>query len=94
MVRHIVMWTLRDRADAAKLKALLEALNGRIPGLIRLQVGVDFLHSPQSADLVLVADLESREALAAYQRHPEHQAVVPLVAAATTSRTVTDFELA
>ena len=93
MVRHIVMWTLRDRADAPKLKARLEALNGRIPGLIRLQVGEDFLHSPQSADLVLIADLENRAALKVYQQHPEHQAVVPQVAEATTSRTVADFEL-
>ncbi len=92
MVRHIVMWKLRDKADARLLKERLEALNGRIPGLLRLEAGIDFLASEQSADLVLVADLESREALDAYQRHPEHQAVVPLVRDATVSRTVVDYE--
>jgi len=93
MIRHIVMWKLRDRADAAMLKERLEALNGRIPGLIQVQVGIDFLQSPQSADLVLVADLESRQALDVYQQHPEHQAVVPLVKAAAVSRTVADYEI-
>ncbi|MFQ5581709.1 MAG: Dabb family protein [Mariprofundaceae bacterium] len=42
--------------------------------------------------MVLVAELESREALDAYQSHPEHQAVVPLVKEAATSRTVVDYE--
>jgi len=93
MVRHIVMWKLRDKADAVELKQRLEALNGAIPGLLRLEAGIDFLASEQSADLVLVADLESRAALDHYQRHPEHQAVVPLVRAAATSRCVVDYEL-
>lgn len=92
LVRHIVMWKLRDKADAALLKARLEALNGRIPGLVHLEVGMDFLASAQSADLVLVADLENREALDSYQAHPEHQAVVPLVREAAASRTVVDYE--
>ena len=93
MIRHIVMWKLRDKADAVELKQRLEALNGAIPGLIRLEVGIDFLASEQSADLVLVADLESRAALDHYQQHPEHQSVVPLVRAAASSRSVVDYEL-
>ena len=92
MVRHIVMWKLKDKAEAPMLKEQLEALNGRIPGLLHLEVGMDFLESDQSADLVLVAELESREALDAYQAHPEHRAVVPLVQEATVSRTVVDYE--
>jgi len=93
MVRHIVMWNLRDKHDAPTLKTRLEALNGKIPGLIQVQVGIDFLHSEQSADLVLIADLENRQALDTYQQHPEHQAVVPLVKAAALSRSVVDFEV-
>jgi len=93
MVRHIVMWKLRDKADAGSLKKRLEALNGKIPGLLALQVGIDFLASEQSADLVLLADLQDRAALQAYQSHPEHQAVVPLIKAAAISRTVADYEV-
>lgn len=92
MVKHIVIWELREKADAAAIKEKLEALNGKIPGLVHIEVGIDFLESEQSADLVLVAELESREALDAYQSHPEHQAVVPLVKEAATSRTVVDYE--
>jgi len=91
MVKHIVMWQLRDKADAPLLKARLEALAGVIPGLLRIEVGIDFLASEQSADLVLIAELENKETLERYQNHPAHQAVVPLVKAAASSRTVIDF---
>lgn len=93
MVRHIVMWKLHDKAEAAGLKQRLEALNGEIPGLLRLECGIDFLASEQSADLVLIADLENREALDAYQAHAAHQAVVPLIRSAAVSRTVADYEI-
>ncbi|MFQ5345417.1 MAG: Dabb family protein, partial [Mariprofundus sp.] len=67
-------------------------LAGKIPGLLNIEVGIDFLESEQSADVVLYAELESRAALESYQSHPEHQAVVPLVKAAAIARTVVDYE--
>jgi len=93
VIKHIVMWKLKDRNDAPALKHLLEGLNGRIPGLRNLEVGIDFLESEQSVDLVLVAELEDRAALDAYQTHPEHQAVLPPVKAAVVSRHVVDYEI-
>jgi len=93
MVKHIVMWKLRDKADAAEVKARLEALSGQIPGLLNIEVGIDFLESEQSADVVLYSELESREALKVYQNHTRHMAVVPLVKAAAISRTVIDYEV-
>jgi len=92
MIKHIVMWKLRDKADAMEIKDKLEALKGKIPGLLHIEVGIDFLGSEQSADVVLHAELENREALESYQMHPEHQAVVPLVKAAAIARTVVDYE--
>ncbi len=93
MIKHVVMWQLRNKADAAPIKARLEALAGKIPGLLHIEVGIDFLGSEQSADLVLCCELEDRAALESYQQHPEHQAVVPLVKAAAISRRVVDYEV-
>jgi len=93
MMKHIVMWTLRDKSDAAAIKARLDALGGKIPGLLSIEVGIDVLESEQSADLVLIADLEDRQALEAYQNHPAHQAVIPLVKAAAITRTVIDYDV-
>ncbi len=99
MVKHIVMWRLHDEVEgvgksekAVRIKEELEALQGRIPGLTHIEVGLDFDGSSQAADVVLYSELESREALAAYQAHPLHQAVIPLVKGAARERIVVDYE--
>lgn len=99
MIKHVVMWKLKEtalgnskQANAHILKDQLEALNGKIPGLLHLEVGIDFLHGDSSFDVVLYSQLESREALTSYQRHPEHEALVPLVRELTASRVVVDYD--
>ena len=99
MIRHIVAWRLKDAAlgngkaeNARLMKAKLEALRGRIPGLRRLEVGRDFSATDNSADVVLVPDFDSREALAAYQAHPAHQAVVAFVSQIAAERRLIDYE--
>ena len=99
MIRHIVAWRLKDAAlgngkaeNARLMKAKLEALRGRIPGLRRLEVGRDFSATENSADVVLVSEFESREALAAYQVHPEHKAVGLFVRAVVCERRLIDCE--
>ena len=42
MIKHIVMWRLKDKADAAGIKQQLESMRGKIPGLLALEVGVNF----------------------------------------------------
>jgi len=93
MIKHIVMWTLHDATQAEQVKEALSALRGRIPGLLELEVGIDYLRSPQSADVVLITTLDSPEALQAYQQHPEHQAVIPLMQSLARSRTVIDYHI-
>ena len=99
MVTHIVMWRLKDSAfgrpktDNARLvREKLEALRGQIPGLLHIEVGFDFSATETSADLVLLSEFESREALAAYQIHPDHRAVAAFVAEAAAERRIVDFE--
>lgn len=100
MIKHIVMWRLHDevegvtRADAAvAIKEALEGLQGKIPGLLHIEVGVDFDRGDQAADIVLYSELESRDALAGYQAHPLHQAVVPLVKRHACERIVVDYDI-
>ena len=99
MIRHIVAWRLKDSAlgnykaaNARQMKEKLEALRGRIPGLLRLEVGRYFSATEYSADVVLVTDFDSREALAAYQVHPEHKAVVAFVSQIVAERRLIDYE--
>jgi len=99
MVVHIVAWRLLDSAlgngkaaNARLLREKLEALRGRIPGLLRLEVGLDFSATANSSDVVLVSAFESREALAAYQIHPEHKAVVAFASQIVSERRLVDYE--
>lgn len=98
MLTHIVLWKLHANAagrtrdeNAAIAKARLEALAGKIPGLIHIEVGSDVLRSPASADLALYCQLESRDALDVYQDHPEHVAIKGFMAEITADRTVIDY---
>lgn len=100
MIKHIVVWKFKDsahgndRATNARLtREKLESLRGRIPGLLHIEVGLDFSATASSGDVVLVSEFESRAALATYQSHPLHQAVVPFVAEAALERRVVDYEV-
>lgn len=99
MVKHIVFWKLKDEANgmskaenAAAIKQKLEDLKGKIEGCIKLEVGFDFLHSAESADVVLYSEFESKEALDFYANHPLHKAVMPFIAEARSERRVVDYE--
>lgn len=98
MLKHIVMWRLKDQAEGAdraanaqRIKAALEALRGRIPGLLSLEVGIDVERSPAAFDLVLSSTFESPEALAAYQVHPEHARVAEFIGRVRSERAVVDY---
>ncbi|MGM0656286.1 MAG: Dabb family protein [Thermodesulfobacteriota bacterium] len=100
MVKHIVFWTLKDSAEgrsahqnAKEMKKRLEALNGRIPGLIKLEVGIDFGRTEASADVALYSELSDRNALNHYKNHPEHVAVSDFVGKIRHDRTVVDYEI-
>lgn len=100
MVRHIVLWSLKPEArgrskreNALLIKQQLESLVGSVPGLLRAEVGIDFGGTGQSFDIALVAEFESREALAGYRDHPAHQAVVTFIREVREERVAVDYEV-
>lgn len=100
MIKHLVMWTLKDNAEgntaaenAAKMKTMLEALNGRIDGLKHLEVSAAIVESAPECHVVLYSELESKAALDGYQIHPEHQACVAFIKNVVSERRVLDFEI-
>jgi len=100
MIKHIVMWTLKDSAagadkaaNAKKMKELLEALPGRIACLRALEVGVDVFAAAPACDVVLYSEFATRADLDAYQIHPEHLKVVEFVKQVVSARSVLDYEV-
>ena len=97
MIRHIVMWRLKDTpnkaANAVRIKQLLESLRGRIPGLLKIEVGIDFSAGDASADLALLSEFSDRAALDLYQRHPLHAQMKPEIGSMTAERRVVDHQI-
>jgi len=93
MVKHIVMWKLKNKADSEIIRDKLNDLMGKIPGLLKIEVGIDFSDNDAAFHMVLIAELKSKEALEAYRIHPDHQAVIPLVQTAAIDRAVVDYEI-
>ncbi|MDX8388045.1 MAG: Dabb family protein [Ghiorsea sp.] len=93
MVKHIVMWTLHDKNDAAEVKNALEELKAKVPSIIDIEVGIDYSKTDTSADVILYSTFASRADLEAYSSHPDHQAVIPMMQRVTSSRKVVDYEI-
>ena len=101
MVKHIILWTLNpELSDEEKqtvktgIKAGLESLVGKVPGLIDVKVNIDGRLASSNADVMLDSTLESEEALKGYAQHPEHVAVANTkVRPYTVQRTCLDFEV-
>lgn len=99
MITHIVQWRVRDEADGmdkerilAKMQTMLEDLNGKIPEIITLSVGVNERPGDNASDLVLLSTFADWDALKRYAEHPDHLHVVDFVGRVVTERRVVDFE--
>ena len=77
-MKHVICIKLKDNSDEHlnKVKELLLSMKGRVPMLEDIWVGTDYLHSPRSFDIVMVAELTSKEVLDDYQKDPYHDGVV------------------
>ena len=100
MVKHIILWTLKDMSDSEKdavkieIKEGLEGLKGKIPGLTDIKVIITGRLDSSTADLMLDSTFESEEALKGYSKHPEHVAVADTkVRPYTATRACIDFEI-
>ncbi|MBQ2466831.1 MAG: Dabb family protein [Lachnospiraceae bacterium] len=100
MVKHVILWTLKDELSAeekqqvkAGIKAGLEGLQGKIPGMTEIHVYTNGLET-SNADLMLDSTFESFEALKGYAVHPDHVAVADgAVRPYTKLRSCLDFEV-
>ncbi len=100
MVKHVILWQLKDELseDEKKnvkdgIKTNLEALLGKIPGLVEIKVQTEYLAS-SNADVMLDSLFENEEALKGYAIHPEHVKVADNnVRPYTKTRVCMDYEV-
>ena len=98
MIKHVVMWRLKDEAgggsreaSARAVQGWLEELPARIPQIRSFEVGLNINPSERAWDVVLVSSFEDEADLATYSSHPRHQAVVASIRAVTAEVRVVDY---
>ena len=93
MVRHIVVYTLKEGVDkdaAVELIASkLEPLVGKIPGLLKMEIRRCY----QGCDYALYSEFEKAEDVPAYRAHPQHQAAKSTFHHLLDSRYSADYEV-
>lgn len=99
MVKHLVMWRLRERKRAAagleneaQIMQAVAAMRSGIGGLKALEIGVNKGAASDCADLALYSEFESWEALQAYELHPLHETLKRLIGPLRIERRVVDYE--
>ena len=100
MIKHIVMWKLKEQAEGAdrlanarEMKRRLEECAQIVPGILAFEVALAEPGLEATYDIVLYSEFESRAALEAYAAHPTHQALMPFFKAVRDERQCMDYEV-
>lgn len=100
MIKHIVMWKLKDFAEGADraanmatMKQKLESCAQLVPGTLRFEVALAQPGLEATYDVVLYSEFDSKESLDAYADHPVHVAVKPFIGAVRSERQCMDYEV-
>ena len=99
MVKHIVLFKLKDEApDEARLaamnafKAAIEALPAKIPFIRSIEVGLN-INPAEAWSIALYSEFDSLDDVRRYAVHPDHVAAGKLLAEVRESRACVDYEL-
>ena len=94
MFTHIVFFKLKNKEQVSEARNILLSMEGNIPQLKGLEVGVDVLHTERSYDLALVTRFDSLEDMNAYAVHEYHvNEVLKYLKPMLESSKVVDYEI-
>ena len=99
MIKHVVMWKLKNEAvgnsksrNLELVKEKLLSLKPVISQISSLDVGENFNASDAAFDLVLITAHHDKNALTGYINHPSHKEAAVFIGNVVAERTVVDFE--
>ena len=95
MVRHVVLFKVKEEFKN-ELPTHLDAfrqMKGKVEELVDLELGEDFLHSPRSYDVVLIATFKTKADLDAYANHPAHLPTKKRMAEISSSVVCVDYDI-
>ncbi|MCR0206828.1 Dabb family protein [[Clostridium] innocuum] len=95
MVKHVLFVKMKNPSheECEKVKALFLSMKEQIDFIRDLQVGIDYLHSERSYDVVLELIVDDRQALEDYQKNAYHvEKVKPYIHAVRSGSATVDYE--
>ena len=98
MVKHIVLFKLKDNVSEAeklvvmnKFKAAIEALPAKISVIRKIEVGLN-INPDEIWNIALNSEFDTLEDVKFYATHPDHVAAGKILAETKESRACVDYE--
>ncbi|GCB34879.1 Dabb family protein [Bacteroides faecichinchillae] len=98
MVKHIVLFKLKDNVSEAeklvvmkKFKAAIEALPAKISVIRKIEVGLN-INPDETWNIALNSEFDTLEDVKFYATHPDHVAAGKILAETKESRACVDYE--
>jgi len=100
MIRHIVMFKLKEFSDpsekqkaAETLKDELLSMRTKITVIQEFEIGINFNPNSFAFDVVINSTFANHEDLEIYQQHPAHQAFIAFNKNYSVEKVIVDYEL-
>ncbi len=104
MIRHVVMWKLKDEAEGAtkeknaeKMKLILEGLKINIDEIKSVEVGINISEGDDETgtpyDVVLISDFETELDYTMYTRNDHHKKAVKFIDSVIEERHFVDYKV-
>lgn len=98
MVKHLVLFKLKDEIPVAQKEAVMqsfkqaiEALPAKIPVIRKIEVGLN-MNPGETWHIALYSEFDTLEDVKFYAAHPDHVAAGKLLADVKESRACVDYE--
>ena len=75
MIKHIYLYKLKDKGQAAEIAARLMTMKDRIPSVCGVETGIDFVGAGASFDLMELVTCRNMEDFQAFCRDPYHDSL-------------------
>ena len=104
MIRHVVMWKLKDEAEGAtkqknaeKMKLILEGLKVNIEEIKSVEVGINITEDDEEPgtafDVVLISDFETELDYTMYTRNAHHKKAIDFINSVIKERHFVDYKM-
>ncbi|MDZ7714653.1 MAG: Dabb family protein [Balneolaceae bacterium] len=104
MIRHVVMWKLKDEAEGAtkeknaeKMKLILEGLKINIDEIKNVEVGINITEDDEEMgsayDVVLISDFETELDYTMYTRNEHHKKAIKFINSVVEERYFVDYKV-